>query len=123
MGDLINKWRKELDLDEIAMFEGPHLAEILKVPFTYCWSPALVPKPSDWPSYIGQSLQREFWHEMNINMISQTFVVSSSGTRQSMTRQLICKHSLRLAHHQFISGSVVLWWQILRVSLPLSSMQ
>ncbi|GLI80215.1 hypothetical protein PoHVEF18_008567 [Penicillium ochrochloron] len=51
-GDVINKWRKELDLDEIAMFEGPHLAEILKVPFTYCWSPALVAKPSDWPSYV-----------------------------------------------------------------------
>lgn len=36
------------------MFEGPQLAEILRIPFTYCWSPALVPKPSDWPSYIGQ---------------------------------------------------------------------
>lgn len=53
MGDVINHWRKELGLDEIAMFEGPRLAEILKIPFTYCWSPALVPKPSDWPSYIG----------------------------------------------------------------------
>ncbi|KAF3402070.1 Sterol 3-beta-glucosyltransferase UGT80B1 [Penicillium rolfsii] len=52
VGDVINRWRKELDLDEVAMFEGPHLAEILKVPFTYCWSPALLPKPSDWPSYI-----------------------------------------------------------------------
>ncbi|KAB8236430.1 uncharacterized protein BDW43DRAFT_298064 [Aspergillus alliaceus] len=52
VGDVINQWRKELDLDEVAMFEGPHLAEMLKVPFTYCWSPALVPKPSDWPSYI-----------------------------------------------------------------------
>ncbi|KAI3023686.1 CAZyme family GT1 [Aspergillus niger] len=52
MGDVINHWRKELGLDEIAMFEGPRLAEILKIPFTYCWSPALVPKPSDWPSYI-----------------------------------------------------------------------
>ncbi|OGE47759.1 hypothetical protein PENARI_c037G02547 [Penicillium arizonense] len=52
VGDVVNRWRKELDLDEVATFEGPHLAEILKVPFTYCWSPALVPKPSDWPSYI-----------------------------------------------------------------------
>ncbi|OQD69774.1 hypothetical protein PENPOL_c002G10595 [Penicillium polonicum] len=52
VGDVINRWRKELDLDEVAMFEGPHLAEILRVPFTYCWSPALVPKPLDWPSYI-----------------------------------------------------------------------
>ncbi|CAI7567852.1 unnamed protein product [Penicillium pancosmium] len=52
IGDVVNQWRKELDLDEVAMFEGPHLAEILKVPFTYCWSPALVPKPLDWPPYI-----------------------------------------------------------------------
>ncbi|GKZ18507.1 hypothetical protein AbraIFM66951_003387 [Aspergillus brasiliensis] len=52
MGDVINHWRKGLGLEEIAMFEGPRLAEILKIPFTYCWSPALVPKPSDWPSYI-----------------------------------------------------------------------
>lgn len=34
------------------MFEGPSLADMLKVPVTYCWSPALVPKPADWPSYI-----------------------------------------------------------------------
>lgn len=54
MGDVINHWRKGLGLEEIAMFEGPRLAEILKIPFTYCWSPALVPKPSDWPSYIGE---------------------------------------------------------------------
>ncbi|KAI6799431.1 glycosyltransferase family 1 protein [Hortaea werneckii] len=26
--------------------------EALKVPHTYCWSPALVPKPDDWPSHI-----------------------------------------------------------------------
>ncbi|CAG8019211.1 unnamed protein product [Penicillium salamii] len=51
-GDVVNRWRKDLDLDEVATFEGPHLARILKVPFTYCWSPALVPKPVDWPSHI-----------------------------------------------------------------------
>lgn len=37
------------------MFDGPLLAEALKIPFTYCWSPALVPKPEDWGSHIGQS--------------------------------------------------------------------
>lgn len=55
VGDVINQWRKELGLDEVAMFEGPRLAEILKIPFTYCWSPALIPRPSDWPSHIGES--------------------------------------------------------------------
>lgn len=37
------------------MFEGPELASILKVPFTYCWSPARIPKPADWPENIDVS--------------------------------------------------------------------
>ncbi|THZ53832.1 glycosyltransferase family 1 protein [Aureobasidium pullulans] len=53
LGDVINLWRKKtLGLDAVANMVAPRLAEILQVPFTYCWSPALVPKPSDWPSYI-----------------------------------------------------------------------
>ncbi|KAH6612052.1 sterol glucosyltransferase [Boeremia exigua] len=52
LGDVVNKWRATIDLEEVAMFDGPSLATTLKVPFTYCWSPALVPKPRDWPSYI-----------------------------------------------------------------------
>ncbi|KAB2570879.1 Sterol 3-beta-glucosyltransferase UGT80A2 [Lasiodiplodia theobromae] len=34
------------------MTEGPDLADTLKIPFTYCWSPALVSKPVDWPPHI-----------------------------------------------------------------------
>jgi hypothetical protein len=30
------------------------LAETLKVPFTYCWSPALVERPKDWPPNLGR---------------------------------------------------------------------
>ncbi|KAF9871324.1 hypothetical protein CkaCkLH20_11245 [Colletotrichum karsti] len=52
LGDVVNKWRSRLDLEHIAMFDGPRLAEALKIPFTYCWSPALVPKPKDWGSHI-----------------------------------------------------------------------
>ncbi|KAJ4197062.1 hypothetical protein NW767_009307 [Fusarium falciforme] len=52
LGDLINKWRKSIDLEEVDMFDAPMLAQTLKIPFTYCWSPALVPKPSDWASHI-----------------------------------------------------------------------
>ncbi|PYH83635.1 sterol glucosyltransferase [Aspergillus uvarum CBS 121591] len=52
LGDVINRWRAGIDLDPIPMSEGPSLAETLKIPFTYCWSPALVPKPGDWPSHI-----------------------------------------------------------------------
>ena len=35
--------------------EGPFLASTLKIPHTYCWSAALVPKPADWLSHIGKS--------------------------------------------------------------------
>ncbi|KAJ6567721.1 UDP-glucose,sterol transferase [Mycena vulgaris] len=52
LGDVINKWRDSMDLEPVPVTEGPGLAETLKIPFTYCWSPALVPKPSDWASHI-----------------------------------------------------------------------
>ncbi|KAJ5333358.1 uncharacterized protein N7506_007141 [Penicillium brevicompactum] len=52
LGDVINKWRTSIDLEPIPATVGPSLPEALKVPHTYCWSPALVPKPKDWPAYI-----------------------------------------------------------------------
>ncbi|APA15868.1 hypothetical protein sscle_15g106380 [Sclerotinia sclerotiorum 1980 UF-70] len=53
LGDVINHWRKKsLDLEPVPVMAGPHLAASLNIPFTYCWSPALVPKPQDWPSHI-----------------------------------------------------------------------
>lgn len=50
----MNKWRHRIDLEHVAMFDGPMLAETLKIPFTYCWSPCLVPKPKDWGPHIGE---------------------------------------------------------------------
>jgi sterol 3beta-glucosyltransferase len=32
------------------------MVESLKIPHTYCWSSALIKKPSDWPYYIGKSI-------------------------------------------------------------------
>lgn len=52
LGDVINKFRAKLDLEPVPSTVGPVLAEVLKIPFTYCWSPALVPKPDDWPEHI-----------------------------------------------------------------------
>ncbi|KAJ5141647.1 Sterol 3-beta-glucosyltransferase [Penicillium atrosanguineum] len=52
LGDVINRFRRSIDLASVPATEGPCLAEALEIPFTYCWSPALVPKPRDWPSYI-----------------------------------------------------------------------
>ncbi|RMZ09337.1 hypothetical protein D0862_03647 [Hortaea werneckii] len=52
MGDIINDWRRELGLENVPLSEGSRLAEGLRIPHTYCWSPALVPKPADWPHHI-----------------------------------------------------------------------
>lgn len=52
LGDVLNKWRDRLDLEPIPMTEGPSLIDSQKKPFTYCWSPALVAKPKDWPAHI-----------------------------------------------------------------------
>ncbi|KAF7538095.1 hypothetical protein G7054_g3267 [Neopestalotiopsis clavispora] len=52
LGDIINDWRKARDLEPVPMTEGPNLAETLQIPFTYCWSPSLIPKPLDWPAHI-----------------------------------------------------------------------
>ncbi|CEL05889.1 hypothetical protein ASPCAL07001 [Aspergillus calidoustus] len=52
LGDVINSWRSKLDLEPVPATEGPMLAETLKIPFTYCWSPALMAKPKDWPAHI-----------------------------------------------------------------------
>lgn len=55
LGDVINDWRRGLDLEPIPMMEGPTLVETLKIPHTYCWSSALVPKPADWPGHVDVS--------------------------------------------------------------------
>ncbi|PSN67556.1 UDP-Glycosyltransferase/glycogen phosphorylase, partial [Corynespora cassiicola Philippines] len=52
LGDVINKFRRSLDLEPIPASVGPLIVETLEIPFTYCWSPALVPKPVDWNSHI-----------------------------------------------------------------------
>jgi hypothetical protein len=53
LGDVINRWRESIQLEPVNMADGPSLMKQLKVPFTYCWSPSLVPKPNDWPDFIG----------------------------------------------------------------------
>ncbi|KFY40061.1 hypothetical protein V494_03672 [Pseudogymnoascus sp. VKM F-4513 (FW-928)] len=52
LGDIVNTWRYKHDLLAVPYSEGPFLADLLKIPTTYCWSPALVSKPADWPEHI-----------------------------------------------------------------------
>ncbi|EPQ50594.1 UDP-Glycosyltransferase/glycogen phosphorylase [Gloeophyllum trabeum ATCC 11539] len=53
IGDIVNSFRvKALGLRPLSLRSGPGMADRLKVPFTYCLSPSLVPKPRDWKSHI-----------------------------------------------------------------------
>ncbi|KAB5578470.1 glycosyltransferase family 28 domain-containing protein [Coniochaeta sp. 2T2.1] len=53
LGDVINRFRdKVLDLEPLSLIWAPGLLTRLRVPTTYCWSPALIPKPNDWQSEI-----------------------------------------------------------------------
>ncbi|PBP28023.1 hypothetical protein BUE80_DR000975 [Diplocarpon rosae] len=53
LGNVINHWRRNsLNLEPISALVGAGMLGNLKIPFTYCWSPALIPKPFDWPAHI-----------------------------------------------------------------------
>jgi UDP:flavonoid glycosyltransferase YjiC (YdhE family) len=49
LGDLVNNFRaKTLGLEPVSTLWAPGQPYRLKVPYTYLWSPGLVPKPEDW---------------------------------------------------------------------------
>ncbi|BCR87280.1 putative UDP-glucose,sterol transferase [Aspergillus chevalieri] len=49
LGDLINKFRKRLlGLDPLDGSRAPSLVHRLRIPYSYLWSPSLLPKPDDW---------------------------------------------------------------------------
>lgn len=54
LGGTINRFRARcLGLDPISLIWAPGLLHRLKIPHTYCWSPALIPKPQDWGHHIS----------------------------------------------------------------------
>ena len=56
LGDLINKFRERvLHLEPVSIIWAPGMLGRLKIPYTYCWSPALIPKPRDWGNHINIS--------------------------------------------------------------------
>ncbi|KAI9744456.1 MAG: hypothetical protein M1818_001985 [Claussenomyces sp. TS43310] len=56
LGDLINRFReKALGLEAISLIWAPGVLTRLRIPYTYCWSPALIPKPKDWGQHISIS--------------------------------------------------------------------
>ncbi|KAK5046700.1 hypothetical protein LTR84_007461 [Exophiala bonariae] len=52
IGDVVQRWRRSIDLEPLPASEAPFIMESLEIPHTYCWSPALVPKPRDWGKHI-----------------------------------------------------------------------
>ncbi|PHH85392.1 hypothetical protein CDD83_473 [Cordyceps sp. RAO-2017] len=56
LGDLVNDFRvKTLCLDPVSTLWAPGATYRLHVPYTYLWSPGLVPKPPDWGDEIDVS--------------------------------------------------------------------
>ncbi|KAK4694854.1 hypothetical protein P7C71_g2788, partial [Lecanoromycetidae sp. Uapishka_2] len=56
LGDVINRFReKSLQLEPVSLMWAPGMASRMKIPYTYCWSPALIPKPKDWGPHISIS--------------------------------------------------------------------
>jgi UDP:flavonoid glycosyltransferase YjiC (YdhE family) len=54
LGDLVNRFRvKSLGLEPLSSFSATGMLTRLKIPVTYCWSPALIPKPPDWGPFIS----------------------------------------------------------------------
>ncbi|KAG4441096.1 hypothetical protein IFR05_003450 [Cadophora sp. M221] len=56
LGDIINRFREKcLGLDPVSLIWAPGMLQRLKIPHTYCWSPALIAKPKDWGPHISIS--------------------------------------------------------------------
>ncbi|KAB8339024.1 hypothetical protein FH972_021963 [Carpinus fangiana] len=56
LGDVINRFRqRDLGLEPISLTWAPGMLSRMRIPYTYCWSPALIPKPQDWEKYISIS--------------------------------------------------------------------
>ncbi|EAU29286.1 conserved hypothetical protein [Aspergillus terreus NIH2624] len=53
LGDLQNDFRRfELGLETLDAMRAPSIMHRLQIPFSYYWSPSLLPKPDDWKSHI-----------------------------------------------------------------------
>ncbi|KAG8868418.1 hypothetical protein FRC20_003433 [Serendipita sp. 405] len=53
LGGVINIFRtKKLGLQPLSVRSGPGIVDRLKIPWTYCFSPEIVPKPEDWQNHI-----------------------------------------------------------------------
>jgi hypothetical protein len=113
LGDVINKWRiEDLGLEPVIASMGPDLVDWLRLPVTYCWSPALVPKPQDWGSNIGKDAIRcAPFHRPNIHEISVGFSCETSlHTHLPKILRGFCARALSLC----TLDSVASFWKMRR---------
>ena len=52
IGDILRRFRRRLGLPKISFARSIDYLHHESVPFTYLWSPSLLPRPSDWGSHI-----------------------------------------------------------------------
>ena len=56
LGHVVNRFRENnLRLEPVSLMYAPNILNRLHIPYTYCWSPALIPKPNDWGPHISIS--------------------------------------------------------------------
>ena len=56
LGHVVNRFRENnLRLEPVSLIYAPNILNRLHIPYTYCWSPALIPKPKDWGPNISVS--------------------------------------------------------------------
>jgi sterol 3beta-glucosyltransferase len=49
LSGVTNKFRRStLGIPPLTGRSGPGVVDRLRVPYTYCWSPSVIPKPKDW---------------------------------------------------------------------------
>lgn len=54
LGSVTNTFREEtLGLPELSQAAATTAIHRLRIPYTYCWFPVLIPKPKDWGPHIG----------------------------------------------------------------------
>ncbi|KAF4495235.1 sterol glucosyltransferase [Fusarium agapanthi] len=105
LGDVINAWRvTDLHLDPLAAAVSPDIVGLIKVPYTYCWSPALVLKPSNWRESINKaftsvvSLCRTN-HPTHLPKILQTFYTNSVFYLGNCPHEWLFKRVAAVVHH------------------------
>jgi hypothetical protein len=89
LGHVINSFRKNmLGLEVLTSSQGAGVLDMLKVPWTYCWSKSLLPKPKDWKEHIGEySLEQGRRLALEILQISPGSI--SSKMEDPIRRQMI----------------------------------